>query len=157
MEESGVIEWNLEQLKGALRISEGEVDEYFKDGRRISFVLERRLCSEHFRGTLAVSEGAGYDLLDAEGNCWEVRSLTRGGVYFTPSAMVGSGRRFEELGFREKLRNVAGFVVTDITLFPKVPFWKIPSEQVVRWFDEGQLGLNARLSYRKARELIESL
>lgn len=157
MRESGVMEWNLEQLTGALRISETAVDEYFKDGRRISFVLERRLCAEHFGGKLAVSEGAGYDLLDRDGNCWEVRSLTRGGVYFTPSAMVGSGRRFEERGFREKLGSIAGFVVTDITLFPKVPFWKITSAQVRRWFDAGELGANAKLSYKKARELIGQL
>ena len=37
---------------------------YFTDGRRVSFILERRLAYEVLKGTLAPSEGAGYDLIE---------------------------------------------------------------------------------------------
>jgi hypothetical protein len=84
------------------------VKEYLTDGRRVSFLPERRLSREVFEGTLAPSEGAGYDLLDREGLKWEVRSVSKGGVYFCPSYMVGSGRSFEEKGFLDKLSEIEG-------------------------------------------------
>ena len=78
------LEWDLGALAAALRMSEGDTASYFRDGRRISFVLERRL-KQHFAGwQLAPSENSGYDLVDAKGTCWEVRSLSRI-IYFCPS------------------------------------------------------------------------
>lgn len=46
------------------------------------------------------------------------RMFREGGVYFCPGYMVGSGRAFEEDGFMEKLREIDGYVVSDITVFP---------------------------------------
>lgn len=45
-------------------------------------------------GRLARSEGDDYDVLDRHGRKWEVRSVSKGGICFCPSYMVGSGRRF---------------------------------------------------------------
>ena len=42
---------------------------------------------------------AGYDLIDAKGGKWEVRSISKGGIYFSPSYMVGSGRSFNKKDF----------------------------------------------------------
>lgn len=53
-------------------------------GRRVSFIIERRLKWENEGWKLAPSEGAGYDMIDPQGRLWEVRSITRGGVYFNP-------------------------------------------------------------------------
>ena len=55
---------------------------------RVSFILERHLAKV-MNGRLAPSEGAGYDLVDGYGQKWEVRSITRGGIYFCLSYMVG--------------------------------------------------------------------
>lgn len=104
----GTLSWNIADIAAALKISEEDVQEYFRDGRRVSFLLERRLCYEVMGGRLAASEGAGYDLIDPRGNNWEVRSISRGGVYFCPSYMVGSGRHFDEPGFITKLQDIAG-------------------------------------------------
>ena len=75
------------------QVTVDDIKEYFTDGRRVSFIIERRLKWDHPGWTLALSEGAGYDLRDPDGGLWEVRSITRGGVYFNPSAQVGSGRK----------------------------------------------------------------
>jgi hypothetical protein len=75
-----------------------------------------------------------------------VRSITQSGVYFNPSAQVGSGRRFEEARFLAKLDGVAGFVLSDITLFPNVDVFKVPVEHVKRWYRQGELNANARVS-----------
>lgn len=151
----GLLEWDLGQLADALKLTPEEVRTYFTDGRRVSFVLERRLAREVLRGTLAASEGAGYDLIDAAGRKWEVRSISRGGIYFCPSYMVGSGRCFKEPGFFSKLDEVAGYVVSDISLFPKVPYWIVEAAVVRDWWKKGLLGSSTQISRDKALALLQ--
>lgn len=154
VEHVGVLEWDLERIAKALFITPEETTEYFTDGRRVSFILERRICREIFHGRLAPSEGAGYDLFDERGRKWEVRSISKGGVYFCPSYMVGSGRAFEENGFMEKLREIDGYVVSDITVFPRIPVWKVSSDAVRSWYRRGALGAGTKASRRSALRLL---
>ena len=138
--------WDENELARAFKITPEDVREYLTDGRRVSFIIERRLRNEHEGWTLAPSEGAGYDLLDPEGGMWEVRSISRGGVYFNPSNQVGSGRSFNEEGFQAKLAALKGFILSDITGFPHVEVFVIPINRVLRWHRNGRLGANARVS-----------
>ena len=105
---------------------------------------------------LAPSEGAGYDLIDQKGGHWEVRSLTKT-IYFCPSYMVGSGRRFDEKGFLEKLNDVEGYFVTDITQFPKMPYWVIDEGIVRTWWEDCNLGTASRVSRKKYLDLIKNV
>jgi hypothetical protein len=129
-EPDGYLAWDLAAIAPALHISSDDVLEYFTDGRRVSFILERRFAREVLGGTLARSEGAGYDLLDREERKWEVRSISRGRVYFCPSHMVGSGRSFELSGFLAKLNEIAGNILADIAAFTRLPFWTVTSKGV---------------------------
>lgn len=43
---TGILSWNIEEIVQALKINAGDVREYFTDGRRVSFLLERRLARE---------------------------------------------------------------------------------------------------------------
>jgi hypothetical protein len=149
MQSRFMLEWDAAELARAFKISEADVRLYFTDGRRVSFIIERRLVIEHPGWRLAPSEGAGYDLLAPDDGKWEVRSLTRGGIYFCPSYMVGSGRRFEREGFIEKLSDVQGYIVSDIEKFPSVPVFVVPSTSVRKWFDNGQLGTTTKISRDK--------
>jgi len=121
------------EIANALKITRDDVKEYFTDGRRVSFLIEHRLAHEVFGGSLARSQGAGYDLEDTKRGKWEVRSISRGGIYFCPSYMVGSGRSFNVEGFLEKLSEIDGYVLADIESFPRVPFWILPVFQVRYW------------------------
>lgn len=150
-----VLTWDVEEIARALKISKEDVREYFTDGRRVSFILERRIAKEFLKGTLAPSEGAGFDLLDKQGEKWEVRSISRGGIYFCPSYMVGSGRYFDEEGFLEKLSEVRGYIIADIESFPEIPFWTVTSRQVLAWWKAGVLGTNTKISRRKALNLLK--
>lgn len=150
----GLFEWDIEEISTALKISPLDARVYFTDGRRVSFLLERRIAFEVLNGSLATSEGAGYDVLDSDGQKWEVRSISKGGIYFCPSYMVGSGRRFEEPGFLKKLEEIAGYVVSDIELFPSVPYWKISAETVRIWWNEERLGKNSKISRNRALSLL---
>ena len=156
-EPDGVLRWNLAEISAALKITPEDVRLYFTDGRRVSFVLERRIAREILGGALATSEGAGYDLIDPKGGKWEVRSLTRGGIYFCPSYMVGSGRSFDGPGFLRKLAGVNGYSLTDIELFPVVPYWILQRSTVHEWWRSNRLGTCTKISREKALELVRLL
>ena len=58
------LHWDEDELANAFRIKAADVREYFTDGRRVSFIIERRLKWDNPGWSLARSEGAGHDLLD---------------------------------------------------------------------------------------------
>lgn len=154
---NGALSWHLPSIATSLMLTEKDVKEYFTDGRRVSFLLERRLAYEVLQGKLAPSEGAGYDLIDQAGDKWEVRSITRGGIYFCPSYMVGSGRQFDEKGFMHKLKEVKGYVISDIESFPKIPFWMVTADVVLRWYEQNKLGSGTKVSRARILELLRAL
>lgn len=155
--EDGRFRWDVQQIAVALKIDTVDVMAYFTDGRRVSFLLERRIAYEVLNGALAPSEGAGYDVLDSQNRKWEVRSVSSAGIYFCPSYMVGSGRRFDETGFFEKMNEIAGYVVSDIQAFPDIPYWTVPVEKVKEWWQEGQLGTTTKISRDKALQLLRRM
>ena len=154
---NGLLTWDIHEIANALKIGEPDVREYFTDGRRVSFILERRLAYEVIKGKLAASEGAGYDLLDPQGRKWEVRSVTKSGIYFCPSYMVGSGRSFDEPGFLRKLKEIEGYIISDVESFPNVPFWILPKTVVEHWWREGKLGTSTKISRAVALKLLQSI
>lgn len=141
--------WDEDELARAFKVTTKDVREYLTDGRRVSFIIERRLKWENPGWKLAPSEGAGYDLLDPDGGMWEVRSITRQGVYFNPSNQVGSGRVFNEDRFQAKLGGIKGFILSDIVGFPVVDVFVVPVQNVLRWHSQQRLGTNARVSRSK--------
>jgi len=154
---SGNLIWDVQDIAKALKISVDGVREYFTDGRRVSFLIERRIAHEILKGTVSKSEGAGFDVIAPDGGKWEVRSISKGGIYFCPSYMVGSGRSFNEAGFQSKISEIRGYIVADIESFPNIPFWIISSDQVLKWWDERRLGTTTSISRKKALELLNAL
>ena len=146
MERRFQLRWDEEERARAFKVTTHDIREYLTDGRRVSFIIERRLMWENPGWKLAPSEGAGYDLLDPDGGMWEVRSITRQGVYFNPSNQVGSGRVFNEDRFQEKLSSINGFILSDIVGFPVVDVFVVPVDNVLRWHDRRMLGSNAKVS-----------
>ena len=66
MNPTRILNWDIEEVAAALRIDVQSVREYFTDGRRVAFLIERRIAREEgFR--LAPSEGAAFDLVDGQG------------------------------------------------------------------------------------------
>lgn len=154
---SGVLQWNVQDIAKALKIGASDVREYFTDGRRVSFIIERRLAKEILKGKISASEGASYDILDPDGGKWEARSISSGGVYFCPSYMVGSGRTFDVAGFKKKLDEIRGYILSDIECFPDAPFWILPVDHVRKWWGQGDLGTMTKISREKALALLKGL
>ena len=153
----GTLTWDVEALARELHLSVDDTLTYFQDGRRCSFITERRIAKEFIGGRIADSEGAAYDVFDQDDKKWEVRSLTRSGIYFCPSYMVGSGRKFEEKGFLAKIEEIEGYYVAMITTFPEVPVYKISADQVLAWYNKGQLGKTTAVSLSKMEQLLKTI
>ena len=68
--------------------------------------------------------------------------------------MIGSGRRFEENGFFEKLNEIEGYVLSDVTKFPEIPLWKVSEGIVRRWYHDGMLGARTQVSRPRALKLV---
>ncbi len=149
MERRFQLKWDEDDLARAFKVTTTDIRAYLTDGRRVSFIIERRLMWENPGWKLAPSEGAGYDLRDPDGGTWEVRSITRQGVYFNPSNQVGSGRVFKEDGFQAKLNSIKGFILSDIVGFPVVDVFVVPVDNVLRWHRGRVLGANAKVSREK--------
>ena len=150
---TGVLKWDVPSLSSSMHLSQEDVVKYFTDGRRVSFLLERRICNEVLGGTLPESEGASFDLTDREGHKWEVRSVTSKGTYFCPSFMIGSGRSFDEDGFLTKLEEVKGYILADITTFPNVEYWSVDSYKVIEMYLNGDTSKESKISRDKVMKL----
>lgn len=158
MEKKFQLLWDEDELAHAFKVTTKDVREYLTDGRRVSFIIERRLMWENPGWKLAPSEGAGFDLLDPDGGMWEVRSITRQGVYFNPSNQVGSGRKFNEDGFQLKMKSIKGFILSDIVNFPVVDVYVVPVENVLRWHQAEALGANTKVSREKfLKEMVRDI
>jgi hypothetical protein len=155
MDISGKLTWDVSKLSDAMHLDEEDVIKYFRDGRRMSFILERRICKEVLGGKLPESEGAWFDLFDADGEKWEVRSVTAGGTYFCPSSMVGAGRNFDEDGFLKKLEGVKGYILADITKFPEVEYWSVSSYEVIGMYIDGKISRTTQVSRDKVMQLTK--
>jgi len=154
---NGILSWNIEEVANALKIGVEDVREYFTDGRRVAFIIERRISKEVIGGRLATSEGAAFDLVDKDGGKWEVRSISSSGIYFCPSYMVGSQRSFELTGFLKKLEEIRGYILSDIESYPDVPYWIIDKQVVKNWWDSGELGTTTKISRDKALRLLRKI
>jgi hypothetical protein len=71
--------------------------------------------------------------------------------------MVGSGRSFDEPGFLAKLKEIKGYILSDITAFPDVPFWIVESETVMAWWREHSLGTTTKISRQNALKLLQAI
>ena len=76
---------------------------------------------------------------------------------FLSSYMVGSGRKFEEQGFLNKLDEIRGYALSDVQRFPDVPYWIIPKGIVKNWWEKRLLGSATKISRKKALELIQGM
>lgn len=68
VEPAGTLSWDVAKLTDALKLGERDIREFFTDGRKFSFVVERRIAYEVPKGSLAPSEGAHFDVSDPTGH-----------------------------------------------------------------------------------------
>ena len=105
-------------------ISFGDLDtsflyEMFRDGRFCCEPLSRHL-EQVFDG-LEFVDRKGYDFIHPQLGKIEKKQITKGGLRFSPSSMIGAGRK---VNYQEVVDHIISnditYVLADITEFPRV-------------------------------------
>jgi len=146
------ISWDANSLKDALGLTFDEVYEFFTDGRKVAFLLEKRLFKRF--GEKEAKSGSPFDFITPDDAKVEVRVVTRHGVFFCPCSMKGSGRHFDAEKFKEKLLQVDFYLLADLTTFPDTQFIAVPSSCIYDAWINGKLGPTTSISYIKCRKLF---
>lgn len=91
----------------------------FTDGRIAGLLGQAFVESMYNNFSPAPSENSSYDLIDDNGNHYEVRTFTRNGASLIPSAQRGTGRTFNEKEYLAKRNNIHAYIFIDIRNSPK--------------------------------------
>ena len=139
---------DYKKVAEGLGISEDRAKRFIDDGRVVGrlgeFILEDKNMGER-----SDNEGTSWDNLTEDNSYLEVRSITTK-LSFAPSKEVGYGRTVTEEGFNKKLDDVDSFIAIDFKDDPtQLDFYKIPSEDVKRWSDEGFIGKGKAVARKK--------
>lgn len=126
-------------------LTEQECHQILTDGRLSSHFLERQLCK--WFPELTFVDGKGHDHIDSDGQKYDQKCFTKGGLGFAPSKMGGVGRVFIQEEAHEHAKEII-YIACDITKFPnllvrfekgselivKYPGCKIPYKERLEFF-----------------------
>ena len=98
-------------------LKQSEINEILTDGRLASHFLERQLCVWY--PELTFVDGRGHDHVDNEGNLYDQKCFTKGGLNFAPSNMIGKGRFLNEELAHSHAKTIT-YIACDIIDFPKI-------------------------------------
>ena len=96
-------------------LTKTDVENILKDGRLTSHFLERQLCI--WFPELTFVDGRGHDHIDEDGQKYDQKCFTKGGLGFAPSHMGGKGRVFVQEEAHKHAEEII-YIACDITLFP---------------------------------------
>ena len=128
-------------------LTEEELSKMFTDGRLASHFLERQLTK--WFPFLTFVDKKGHDHIDEDGNMYDQKCFTKGGLGFAPSHMGGKGRVFVQEEAHEHAKKIT-YICCDITEFPDVrvkfaegkdlikefPKCRIPSSRKEEFFND---------------------
>tara|TARA_R110002096_G_C14113602_1_gene680091 strand:+ start:58 stop:519 length:462 start_codon:yes stop_codon:yes gene_type:complete len=146
------LEWDPAALAAGLQIPIDTVAECMQDGRFLAFVLEHRVAAL-IPGATLMESNADYDL-ECDLGRFEVRAMTKRGINFAPSNMMGAGRTIDPLGFAAKLGRIDGYLVVDVVTFPIMQVHLVRSQTVADWWGDDDLRANMSLARTKFLNLI---
>tara|TARA_B100001250_G_scaffold141781_1_gene121315 strand:+ start:106 stop:546 length:441 start_codon:yes stop_codon:yes gene_type:complete len=98
-------------------LSREKVNKLFTDGRRASGFLEIQL--EEWFPDLTFEDGKGYDHVDTNGQQYDAKCFTPRGANFSPSVMLGAGRKVDRTKLWEHATDMI-YIFCDIVSFPEV-------------------------------------
>ena len=129
-------------------LDEEELIEIYTDGRAASFFLERCLA-KWFPELTHIKGCKGWDHVDETGQKYDAKNFTfKGGLKFMPSGMIGTGRKYDAVECRAKIKeNNLIYIMCDIVDFPKI---RVKFRDGLELFDEYPKGKITK----KNRELV---
>ena len=116
--------------------------ELFKDGRVISHFIEKQL--EVWFKNLLFEDGKGYDHRCVETDVlYDAKCFTKSGANFSPSVMLGAGRKVNEEELHEHA-NVMNYIICDVYEFPKIRVVFKKGEDLIKDYPKGKIPFKDR-------------
>ena len=126
-------------------LNQEELAEMFTDGRLASHFLERQLTKWY--PELTFVDKKGYDHVDEQGNKYDQKCFTKGGLGFAPSHMGGKGRVFVQEEAHEHAKDIT-YICCDIVAFPTVRVKFARGEDLIEEFPK------CKISFAKREEFF---
>jgi hypothetical protein len=118
----------------------------YTDGGRWGAIADEWIITKFNNLTLHIAGGVRF-IYDEQCRLWELRSLTKHGASLVSTSQIGAGRKANVNAYATKLAEIYGYIVIDITNFPKVHISSITSKQIIT------AGSPTKLSVTKLAEL----
>ena len=112
------------------------VNQLFRDGRVASKFFEHSLPV--WFPELTFVDKKGYDHVDDNGNRYDAKSFTKGGLKFCPSVMLGAGRKINPEVLLEHA-NKTIYICCDIVEFPKARVTFKKGSDLIAKYPNGQI------------------
>lgn len=110
-------------------LTKEQCNDILTDGRLASHFLERQL--EIWYPYLTFVDGKGHDHVDTDGNLYDQKCFTRGGLAFAPSNMIGKGRSIDEAVATKHCKDII-YICCDIIDFPTVRVKFVTGEELMK-------------------------
>ena len=144
------LEFDPPSVADAMGVEEDEAIRLMNDGRYASPWIETRVRKE-----FALRDPEGHEDAMSDAGPVEVKGITKYGVKLVPNWMVGSGREMDWDRLEEWFDYMTGgFIVHDNTQFPSVPCWRIDTETVRSWVEDGLFNNDGGMAYNKIMSLL---
>ena len=98
-------------------LSSDEVFEVLSDGRFAAPFIERQLTT--WFPLIHVKGNKDHDHIDEDGNLYDAKNFTKGGLNFMPSNQIGAGRSLDKNIALEKANKLI-YICVDITKLPDI-------------------------------------
>ena len=135
-----VYTFNVENISfGDLNSS--ELSSMFTDGRLASHFLERQLTK--WFPKLTFVDKRGHDHLDEDGNKYDQKCFTKGGLGFAPSHMGGKGRVFVQEEAHDHAKEIT-YICCDIVDFPLVKVRFAKGSELIKEFPKCKIPFKLR-------------
>jgi hypothetical protein len=140
MDTSMVYTFNVEDISFG-DLSSSELDSMFTDGRLASHFLERQLTK--WFPKLTFVDKRGHDHLDEDGNKYDQKCFTKGGLGFAPSHMGGKGRVFVQEEAHDHAKEIT-YICCDIVDFPLVKVRFAKGSELIKEFPKCKIPFKLR-------------
>jgi hypothetical protein len=123
-----------------------------KDGRVASKFLEHSMT--RWFPELNFVDKSGYDYEDNNGRRYDLKSFTRRGCNYSPSHMIGAGRKLDMDQFREHASHI-DYIISDITCFPEVFIVFKRGTDLLEQYPSGKISVGFRKVLFEQPEKVE--
>ena len=120
--------------------------EILKDGRPFSYFIEPWLAINY--PLTHVGGCKSYDHIDENNNdiLYDAKTFTKRGCKFSPSSMIGTGRKFNQEEFEKKTNKLIFCIVSNIN-FPNIKIKFMKGEDLLKNYPKGSIPSNDYIKF----------